>query len=209
MVRVLTVSREYASGGARLARQLAERLGWRLLDRDLIRRVAQAARVEPQVAEQLDERVDPWVHRLSKAALWHGAFESVAAVSNEDFLDAARLAELARRMIEEAAALGDCVIVGRGAQCVLRGRPEVFRLFVYAPLPRRLEEARRRGVADPQKTLAEADRARASYIREYYQQEWRDPHLYHLMIDSALGEAVALRAILTALGREGGTPGSL
>jgi Cytidylate kinase-like family len=209
MVRVLTVSREYASGGGQLARRLAERLGWRLVDRELIQRIAQAARVEPQVAAQFDERVDPWFHRLSRAALWRGAFEGVAAVTDEDFFDAARMAGLARRLIEEAAALGDCVIVGRGAQCVLGGRPEVFHLFVYAPRAERLKEARRRRVADPEIALDERDRARFSYIREYYQEDSLNPHLYHLMINSALGEATAISTILTAMGREGGAPGSL
>jgi cytidylate kinase len=208
MVRVLTVSREYASGGGHLARRLAGRLGWRLMDRDLIQRIAQAARVEPQVAEQFDERVDPWFHRLSKAALWRGAFEGVAAVTDEDFFDAARMAELARRLIEEAAALGDCVIVGRGAQCALRGRPEAFHLFVYAPRAERLKRARSRGAADPEFALNERDRARASYVREYYQEDTLNPHLYHLMINSALGEATAISTILTAMGKEGGTSGS-
>lgn len=208
MFNVLTVSREYASGGAHLARRLAERLGWRLMDRDLIQSIARAARVEPQVAEELDERVDPWFHRLSKAALWRGAFEGVAAVTDEDVFDAARMAELSRRLIEEAAALGDGVIVGRGAQCVLRGRPNVFHLFIYASRAQRLKEAQRRGAADPEATLDEVDRVRSNYIREYYREDWRNPQLYNLMLDSGLGEATAVRTILTAMGKEGGTPGS-
>ena len=73
MIRAITIAREYGSGGAVVARLLADRLGWRLLDRDLLNEVARAANVAPTVAERYDERIDPWFHRLVKHALWRGA----------------------------------------------------------------------------------------------------------------------------------------
>ena len=77
MYRILTVAREYGSGGARIAALAAALLGWRLLDSALIDEIARAAHVDPALARRFDERVDTWLHRLSRHGLWFGAFEGV------------------------------------------------------------------------------------------------------------------------------------
>ena len=59
MFRVVTVAREYGSGGGRIAQLLAGRLGWKLLDRCLVEKIAETARIKPEIAERFDERPDP------------------------------------------------------------------------------------------------------------------------------------------------------
>jgi len=130
--RVVTVAREYGSGGAAIAKALAARLSYQLLDRALVERIAAEARIDPDLAERLDEHVDPWARRIGRA-LWYGGFEAVAVVDENDVVDSDRVAALGGRIVEEAAAAGACVIVGRGGQCLLRGRPDAFHVFVYAP----------------------------------------------------------------------------
>jgi hypothetical protein len=180
--RALTVAREYESGGDRIAALAAQRLGWKLLDGVLIDEIASLAHVDPQLARKFDERVDSWVHRVSRRALWHGAFDAVAVLPDTAVFDAETMAMLARAAIEHACEAGHCVIVGRGSQCVLRGRPDVFHVFLSAP-----EEHR-------------GDAERARYVHMNYGQEWRDPHLYDLMIGSKLGEEAAVAAILAGMG---------
>ena len=68
MFRVVTVAREYGSGGGRIAQSLADQLGWKLLDRCLVEKIAQTARVKPEVAEKVDERLDPWFYRLQRCS---------------------------------------------------------------------------------------------------------------------------------------------
>ena len=146
MVRAITIAREYGSGGAVVARLLADRLGWRLLDRDLLNEMARAANVAPAVAERFDERIDPWFHRLVKHALWRGAPDAPISVDNFDLFDAEMMAVVGRKVIEEAARMGNCVMVGRGGQCILHGWPEVFHVFLYAPIEiRKKRVAERRG----------------------------------------------------------------
>ena len=146
MVRAITIAREYGSGGAVVARLLADRLGWRLLDRDLLNEVARTANVAPAVAERFDERIDPWFHRLVKHALWRGAPDAPISVDNFDLFDAEMMAVIGRKVIEEAARMGNCVVVGRGGQCILYGWPEVFHVFLYAPIEiRKKRVAERRG----------------------------------------------------------------
>jgi cytidylate kinase len=203
--RVVTVAREYGSGGAAVATALASRLGYQLLDRALIERIAEAARIDPDLAERFDEHVDPWMKRIGRA-LWYGGFEAVAVVDENDVVDGDRLAALSGRIIEEAAAAGDCVIVGRGGQCLLRGRSDVFHVFVFAPREERLRRLRGRlgPGADVELALEETDRERAAYIRRHFDDNWLDPRLYHLMVNAALGEEAAVSIILAAL--ETGAP---
>jgi cytidylate kinase len=199
--RVVAVAREYGSGGAAIAAALAERLGYQLLDRALIERIAAAARIDPELAERFDEHVDPWVRRVWRS-LWYGGFDAVSVVDENDVVDAAALARLSARIIEEAASVGECVIVGRGGQCVLRGQPDVFRVFVYADREERLRRLRARlgRGADVELALEETDRERAAYIRQHFGETWLDPRLYHLLVNAAIGEEAAVATILTALG---------
>jgi cytidylate kinase len=200
---IVTFAREYGSGGAAIATRLAERLGYRLLDRALVERIAEMAKVGHEVAGRFDEHVDPWTRRLGRA-LRFGGFEAVAVVG--DVVDSDRVASLSARIVQEAAAVGRCVIVGRGAQCLLRGRPDAFHVFVYAPREERARRLRERlgPGADIEFALDEVDRERGAYTRRYCGENWLDPHLYHLMVNAALGEEAAVSTILTAL--EAGNP---
>jgi cytidylate kinase len=193
MYRVLTVAREYECGGDRIAALLAERLGWKLIDGALIDEIAQLAHVDPQLVRRFDERVDSWVHRVGRRALTYGAFEGVAVLPETAIFDAETLALLAREAIEHAWQAGKCVIVGRGAQCILQERPDVFHLFLYAPLGSRAANARL------QEARA-ADERRARYIQLNFGQEWRNPHLYDLMLNAQLGEERVVATILAGMG---------
>jgi len=198
--RVVTVSREYGSGGAAIAARLAALLGYRLLDRALIDRIASVAHVDPGTAARYDEQVDRWVERLGRS-LWFGGIDAVGEVDREGVLDAERAASLAARVINEAAEIGDCVIVGRGAQCVLRDRPDVFHVFVYASLPDRVRRIRARlgEAADVEGVIDAMDRERAAYVRRHFGASWLDPRLYELMVNAAIGEDAAAATIRTAL----------
>ena len=198
--RVVTVGREYGSGGAAVAGALAARLGFQLLDRKLIEQIARAAHIDPALAERLDEHVDSWAARVARA-LRFGPFEAVSPVGGEEILDAHRLQALTAAVIEEAAQAGGCVIVGRGAQCLLQGRADVFHVFVYAPREERARRLRERlgPGADVEFALDEVDRERAAYTRRYFNENRLDPHLYHLMVNAAMGEDAAVSTILTAL----------
>jgi cytidylate kinase len=204
--RVVTVAREYGSGGAAIASALAARLGYQLLDRALVARIAEMARIDPDLAERFDEHVDPWMRRIGRA-LWYGGFDAVAVVDENDVVNGDRMAALGARVIEEAASVGGCVIVGRGGQCLLRGRSDAFHVFVYAPREERLRRLRARlgPGADLELALEETDRERAAYVRRHFDADWLDRRLYHLMLNAAMGEAAAVSAILAAL--ETGTPG--
>lgn len=205
MFHSITIARQYGSGGARIALALAGRLGWKLLDRALIDRIAAAAKVKTELVEKLDESVDSWLYRLGKQAFAHGGFDSISHPDAAEIFDAETLARFSRVVIEEAVSLGDCVIVGRGAQCILRERPDTLRVFVYAPLWDRIRRVQERsgGVEDAVEQVESVDRMRTAYVRQFFHEDRLNPDLYHLMVNSSLGEATVVSAILCALGRAG------
>ncbi len=111
---------------------------------------------------------------------------------------------LGRSLIEEACAEGKCVIVGRGGQCVLQSRNEVFHAFIYAPWAARVARVRQRVPegTDVESLIGSTDRQRADHIRVHFDCDWADPHLYHMLISSELGEDATASAIIAALLRE-------
>jgi cytidylate kinase len=202
MYKIVTVAREYGSGGGPIAELLARQLGWSLLDNAILEKIAAQARVDPGIAERYDECLDSWFHRLSKRAFGRGAFEGVAPTGVADVFDADAMAGLSRRVIEEAADLGNCVIVGRGAQCILQNREDAFHLFVYAPLHDRIRRVRElfgEGASNAANIEA-MDRLRSAYIRHHFDCNWRDPHLYHAMLCSLCGDDNVALAVRTLLG---------
>lgn len=201
MFRVLTIAREYGSGGGSIARRVAERLGWNLLDKTLVERIARAAQVDPELAQRYDERIDSWLHRISRKGLWYGGFDAVAAFSGTQVFDAETMVALARTLIEEACAGGNCVIVGRGSQCVLQDRKDVLHVFIYAPWPERVARVRERtqAAADVESLIRTVDQQRAGYIRTHFGCDWTDPHLYHMLLSSELGDENVARIIVEAI----------
>lgn len=203
MFRILTVAREFGSGGGAIAKRIADTLNWNLLDKVLIEKIARAAQVDTKTVQQCDERVDSWVHRVSRRGLWHGAFEGVAAVADAEFFDAETMAAMARQVIEEAGDGGNCVIVGRGAQCVLQNRSDALHVFVYAPWAERAARVRSRGgpAKDVDELIRQRDQERAGYIRTYFGCDWKNPHLYQMMISSEIGDENVARLIVDAIQR--------
>ncbi len=200
--RVLTVAREYGSGGGKIARIIADRLGWKLLDRELIEAIACAVKVDSSVVSNYDERVESWLSRVNRNAIRASAAMALGVVIEEkDCFNAKVMTELTRQIIGQAHVDGECVIVGRGAQCILRAKPDVFRVLVYGPFRDRVRRLRAR--LDPsvniEERIHEVDAERANYLRQRFGKAWNNPHLYDLMISSDPDEDVTARIILCAM----------
>jgi cytidylate kinase len=199
--RVLTVNREFGSGGGRIAQTIAGWLGWKLLDRDIIDAIAYAAHVEPNVVRHYDEHVDSWLRRINQQAMRSAALAAGLELGENSVFDAEEMVKISQKIIEKAHSDGNCVIVGRGSQCVLQHRADVYHVFVYAPYQERVARLRARlekGVNAEQR-IRTVDEERAKYLQQYFSKSWNNPHLYDLMISSRTDEDWTARAILYAM----------
>jgi cytidylate kinase len=202
MFRIITVEREYGSGGSMVAAELARRKGWELVDQQLTTEIAKLASVEPRVVARHEEKCDPLTHRLAKV-FWRGSYERALPISDDKIFDADKLVQLAHRVIEEKAKHGHCVIVGRGAPYILRKRHDTFRVFIFGSK----EEKIRRliGLKMEQKEAEEMvntiDHERSLFIRKYYNAEWPCRILYHMMLNSDTGIDFVTETILHAMDR--------
>lgn len=200
MIQVITVEREYGSHGAEYAHRLADRLGWKLIDSCIIEDVARQAGVAPTLVKRCDERVDPWFYRFGKA-IWFGSLERLPG--DPDVFDSERMVEFVRSYLVDQAAKGRCVVVGRGAVCMLSKVPGAFHVFVYASMARKIrwvEEHFPEHAKDAEREIFATDRRRAEYIRRFHQREWDDRRLYHLMMNSCMGIDAMIEATITAAG---------
>lgn len=203
MVKVITVEREYGSRGGEFAQLLAGKLSWRLVDQCLIEEIAEKAGVAKSVVEQCDERLDPWYRRLSKS-FWYGSVEGLPGPPDEAvFFDGDYLAGLVRDYLRQTAEQGNCVIVGRGSASALGALAGVFNVFVYASMARKIrwfEEQFPRDAAHARREIEAADSRRETYIRRYYNCDWSDRRLYHLMINSCVGFDAMIQATIDGAG---------
>ena len=199
--RVLTVNREFGSGGGRIAESIAGWLGWKLLDRDIIDAIAYAAHVEKSVVRHYDEHVDSWLRRLNQQAMRSAALAAGLELAEGSVFDAEQMVKLTQKIVEQAYSEGNCVIVGRGSQCILQHKPDVYHAFVYAPLKERILRLLKRleKGANVEQRIRTVDGERAKYLQQYFGKSWCNIHLYDLMISSHEDEDETARAILYAM----------
>jgi cytidylate kinase len=196
-VKIITLEREYGSGGTLIAKSLAERLGWKLWDEEITAEIARAANVDTLAAKRCDERVDPFLYRLFKVYA-RGSYERALAIGDSGVFDTDCMVEMLHRVIEGVASRGNCVIVGRGSPYILRNRANAFHVFIYAPVEEKVRRLRSIGKTEKEalQLVEEVDRERADFIRHYFGAQWPHRPLYNLMINSKFGDEFVIESIL-------------
>lgn len=182
---VITISREYGSGGHRIGRLLADRLGMPFYDKELIEMAAQRSGLTEDIVSDNEQTVD-------KRYIYDNPMQTAVFKAQSD-------------VISQLAAAGPCVIVGRLANFVLRGRCNCFSVFVYAaPADRVGRVEHDYGVSGKEalKMLADIDRRRQEHCLHYTGCEWGCYRYYNLMIDNSRGDdARAVDTIIAAMAR--------
>src|SRR3989441_866092 len=185
---VITVTRQYGSGGSDIARLVAERLGWELVDNQFVEEVARRAGVPPDEVAQREERAPGLLERLARtlAGASPEMFIAQAAVPRVE-QDEATLVKVTERVIAEAAMHGRVVLVGRGAQAVLGNRPDALHAYVVASKAFRMKLAVERLGADPahvERVVDETDRQRDQYVKTYYGRHRHEVTNYDLVVNA-------------------------
>lgn len=197
MFRIVTIEREFGSGGGGIACQLAERLGWKLWDQQLTTEIAQRAQVTESAVALCDERVDGRLYRFAKA-FWRGSYERSMPLARSHAFDTDRMMAMVEEIMQTIAAEGNAVIVGRGAPFFLREREDTFRVFTYAPHHEKIRRLLAMGKSreDAEDLVANVDKERGEYIKHYFNADWPTRSLYHLMINTEIGDENVMATIL-------------
>jgi CMP/dCMP kinase len=185
---MLTISHLYGSGGSLIARDLGGRLHWTVWDKEIVHQIASQQQMPEEYVDTKDERVDSFVERMV-GFFGMGGFESAYNIPPPLWLNDTQLARMTRTIIEDVAKEGQAIIVGRGGQCILAGRPEVLHVFIFAPLAVRVERVMQiEGLthAAAEQRITGMDRLRTDYAHRFYHTDWRDPGHYHLLVDSGV-----------------------
>ncbi len=188
-MRAVTISREYGSGGGEIAMRLAKRLGWQLIDHDIVRRVAQEMGVSEEEAEARDERAESLLSRILNSMQGIDPALMVNAPPVAFTSDALIYRQALSRVVNAAVTRGHVVIVGRASQVLLANRRDVLHVRVIAPLEMRVQYVMQREGLDEAAARSRVqmkDRDRIRYLQSEYQKNPEDPHLYDIVINTAV-----------------------
>ncbi|MGM9524544.1 MAG: AAA family ATPase [Faecousia sp.] len=182
MKRIITISREFGSGGRSVGKLVAEKLGYRFYDRELVNKVAERSGFSPEFIEESGEYASARSSLLF--ALATASQYSADGLSMHD-----RLYIEQTKIIEELAAEGDSVIVGRCADFILRDWKECLHVFIHADMDsraKRIVERYGEGDRSAEKRLAEKDQKRKVYYKNYTGRNWGQAQNYDLCLNSGV-----------------------
>lgn len=179
--RIVTIGREFGSGGRTIGKLLAKRRGVPCFDREILDQISEQSGFARQYIEEMGEYSQP----TFLGALFTNRFY-YQGQSNEDIIWTCQ-----RQLILELAEREPCVIVGRCADYILRKRDDVLRVFLHADMDfraRRIVDVYGERASAPEQRLREKDRRRAAYYQFYTEMKWGDARNYHISLDvSRLG----------------------
>jgi len=198
MVNIITIEREYGCGGGEIAQLVAKRLEWKLWDQRLTEEIARLANCPKAVVEAREERNDPLYYRLFKSFM-RGSYEGSINAPKLNLIDSETILQITKRVVEQAAQEGNCVIVGRGSQQFLKNRPNALRIFLYAPRENKVRRLLGRGKSEEeaQELVDSVDQERTDFIQKYFNVEWPDRPIYHALLNTAIGDECAANMILS------------
>ena len=186
---VITIGREYGSGGRLIAKRLSEEMGITFYDKQLITEVAKKTGFSENFIRDTE-------HQRPTNSFLYDLYTTVAPPSVPDQVFIAQA-----KVIKAAAARESCVIVGRCADYILREEPHVLKVFVNAPLDQRIKRAREEyGVteANLESYVIRQDKARASYYNYFATGRWGQSREYDLCVNSRIGIDTAVKVIKAA-----------
>jgi cytidylate kinase len=174
--RIITISREFGSGGRTIGKQLANKLGIPCYDAELIEKIAKESGFTKEYVSERSEDAGGWLINALSSRDYNG----------HSFQD--DLWQAQRNVILELSCKESCVIVGRCSDYILRDNPDCLRVFIHADIEsraKRIVEQYGETQNNPKKRLRDKDKRRASYYQFYTDTKWGDVRNYHITLDSA------------------------
>ena len=181
---VITVGRQYGSGGREIGTKLAERFGITYYDDLLLKKAAEESGLCEELFHSFDERPKSFLYSiaLDPYSLSMNHINSRGSIEQQVYL-------ATHDTIKKLADASSCVLIGRCADYALKDRTDVVNLFITAPLENRIQRVAKRNAISPDEAkerIRRTDKSRAAYYNFYSAKEWGDAKSYDLCIDSSL-----------------------
>lgn len=179
---IITIGRQFGSGGRVIGKELAKRLGFDYYDKELLSEAAKVSGLDCSCFEQADEKELFSIPNILTSN-WFSFGMGNSSMSSEYIF------KCQSEVIEMIAQKGNCVIVGRCADYVLRNFPNCINLFLHAPIEARVERVMARDkISEKEATsvVKRHDKQRATYYNFFTDKTWGDGKSYHFSIDSSL-----------------------
>lgn len=195
---IITISRQYGSGGRKIGQKLAEELGIPFYDSEIIDLAAKESGLAADFIRGQEQQ-------LTQSLLFSLVtnFTSNSSAFNPNMLSLSDQVYLAQaKAIRALADKGPCVIVGRCADYVLRERTDVLNVFVHAPMEYRAQRAKdvyEREASNMVDYVKKQDKKRASFYNYFSQNKWGDARHYHLAISGQYGVDYAVEILKRAV----------
>ncbi len=184
MLPVITISRQFGSGGRQIGIALAEKLNVKYFDKELIEIAAKKSGMSEEAFENADEKAGNSL--LYSMIMGNYPFGRTPTAQDMPIND--KLFILQTEIIKSAAEEGPCVVIGRCGDYILREHTNVLNVFFHAPKEKRLERVVREGLCEPKKAsdyITKMDKQRSNYHNFYSNKRWEDLTNYDLVIDTS------------------------
>ena len=182
---VITIAREYGSGGRTIGDMLAKKMGISFYDKDILR----IASEESGIHQDLFRRVDEYTSAKTPLFKKNSTHSSELRMpGDKEFTSDENLFNYQAKVIRELAETESCVIIGRCSNHILKDCPNVLSVFIHAPMDYRLQESAKKqsgSTRDIEKFLAKDDKRKLEYYQRYAGGEWRDAVNYDMCLDSS------------------------
>lgn len=182
---VITISREYGSGGRAIGEKLAKELGIPFYNKELILMAAKESGLSEEYIKKTEQ--------MKSTSFLYGLYMGAQALPMND-----QIFLVQSKIIREIAEEGPCVIVGRCADYILRERNDLLNVFIHAPLALRAERAKKvyeKEASNMEDFVKKQDKKRASFYNYFSQNKWGDARHYHLAISSEYGVDFAVEVL--------------
>ena len=198
---VITIAREKGSGGYDIANKLSDKLNIPFYDRKLLRIASDVSGINERLFGEVDERLGK--HEMMRAAqkVYTG---EILPPDSDNYTSQQNLFQFQAKIITELAEISSCIILGRCADQILKGKPYLIRTFIHAPLEARVARVASYSLAwtdaEIRKYICDQDENRAEYYRFYTGESWRDASHFDISLDSeVLGVDGCVDRIIKAL----------
>ncbi len=203
---IITISRQFGSGGDEIASRVCELLGYKEFDKRLIGQAAQEAGLSEQEVidySEEDHKIRGFLDRLfgrsqpiAKTRIWKEDKSGARGVEELKLTEDTVVA-LVQKAVRSAQRVGNLVIVGRGGQVILMGQPDVIHVRIEAPMEDRIQRVMQKIKQtkedfhadvdirrEAQDLIAQKDATSRDYLQHFYQVDWDDPLLYHAVLNT-------------------------